>query len=279
MDTQHYFDQKIGDKLSFRMVRIPGGSFLMGSPDDDTDALAFEKPQHRVSLEGFWLADTPLTQAVWEALMGSNPSWFKGLQRPVERVSWFDAAVFCNALSLKTGRTPVYLAPDGQPYGLRGGAWVLPNAGELRIDHQADGYRLPTEAEWEYAAKEAGAGHWRYAGSDLLEQVGWYIENSEYETHDTALLLPNALGLYDMSGNVYEWCEDWRGNYTPEDQENPKGPERGIHRVFRGGFWGYDPQICRLACCIFDAPDSRGNRLGFRLAMSLQLTGMLDGFH
>lgn len=266
----HFFDQHLPDTaLHFRMIRVPAGTFQMGSPDNDPDALDAEKPQHAVRLDAFWLAETPVTQALWEAVMGSNPAHFTGPQRPVEQVSWFDAAVFCNALSQRTGRSPVYLTPEGKPYGRDGKSWTLTNEGVVRRDLKSDGYRQPTEAEWEHAAREGTSADFRYCGSDLLSQVGWYNDNSNGETHDVALLLPNALGLYDMSGNVWEWCEDWWGNYSAVAQENPRGPEKGLYRVVRGGHWGVYPRRCRPACRGYDRPAS-GSHLGFRLALSLQ---------
>ena len=274
MHDPYFSDPNLPGRLPrFRMVSIPAGGFHMGSPDDDPDAFDSEKPRHPVRLDGFRLAETPVTQELWEAVMGANPARFKGLQRPVERVSWFHAAVFCNALSRLTGREAVYLRPDGRPFGWDGKSWTLPNKGEVRCVPESGGYRLPTEAEWEYAARGAAGTDERYAGSDLLDQVGWYAGNSGDETHDVALLLPNALGLYDMSGNVWEWCEDWWGGYTAAAQKNPRGPEKGIHRVNRGGGWGNGPRYCRPASRDRGGPGYRDYLLGFRLALSLQSDG------
>jgi formylglycine-generating enzyme required for sulfatase activity len=280
MHDPHSFDQSLPDSpLHFRMVRVPAGAFQMGSPDNDPDAADDEKPQHAVRLDGFWLADTPVTQALWEAVMGANPAHFQGPQRPVEQVSWFDAAVFCNALSQRTGRSPAYRTPVGEPYGWDGKSWTLPNEGEVVLPPVGEGFRLPTEAEWEHAAREGVGADFRYCGSDLLDQVGWYAANSGEETHDVALLLPNALGLYDLSGNVYEWCEDWFDEkyyavcHEKGVAENPRGPEQGIGRVLRGGSWGSTPRYCRPAFRSNDGPDYRGNFIGFRLALSLQSDG------
>ncbi len=271
MPDAHYFDQGLPDSsLLFRMVRVPAGEFFMGSTGDDPDASDDEKPRHRVRLDGYWMGETPVTQTLWEAVTGDNPSHFKDPQRPVEQVSWFDAAVFCNALSERTGRRPAYLRPDGQPFGRKGRDWVWPNEGEVRHDLSADGYRLPTEAEWEHAAREGAGADWRYCGADELEQTGWYSDNSGGETREVALLLPNALGLYDMSGNVYEWCEDWYGEYADQAQQNPRGHGKGLYRVIRGGFWGGDPRRCRPACRYGYGPDFRRRLVGFRLALSLQ---------
>lgn len=274
MHDPHFFDQSLPDSpIRFRMVRVPAGVFQMGSPDNDPDAFDDEKPQHTVRLDGYWLADTPVTQALWQAVMGANPAHFQGPQRPVEQVSWFDAVVFCNTLSQRTGRSPAYRTPEGKPYGWDGKSWALPNEGEVRRNLKADGYRLPTEAEWEHAAREGSGADLRYCGSDLLDQVGWYAANSGEETHDVALLLPNALGLYDLSGNVYEWCEDWKGDYTVELQENPCGLGEGFNRVIRGGRWSSRLRSCRPACRGGIGPGDHSDNLGFRLALSLQSDG------
>lgn len=287
MHDPHSFDQSLPDSpLCFRMVRVPAGVFQMGSPDNDPDAYDDEKPQHTVRLDGYWLADTPVTQALWHAVMGANPAHFQGPQRPVEQVSWFDAAVFCNTLSQRTGRSPAYRTPEGKPYGWDGKSWTLPNAGEVLPPFlpgvgqgELPGFRLPTEAEWEHAAREGVGADFRYCGSDLLDQVGWYAANSGEETHDVALLLPNALGLYDLSGNVYEWCEDWFDEkyyavcHEKGVAENLRGPEQGVNRVLRGGDWGRGPQDCRPACRNASRPDSRYGNFGFRLALSLQADG------
>jgi formylglycine-generating enzyme required for sulfatase activity len=256
------------------MVRVPAGVFQMGSPDNDSkDAFDSEKPQHAVRLDGYWLADTPVTQALWQAVMGANPAHFQGQQRPVEQVSWFDAVVFCNTLSQRTGRSPAYRTPESKPYGWDGKFWTLPNSGEVHLNLKSDGFRLPTEAEWEHAAREGADADFRYCGSDLPDQVGWYAANSGEETHDVALLLPNALGLYDLSGNVYEWCEDWRGDYSTDPLENPRGPEKGLSRVIRGGHWGLTLRNCRPASRNYGGPGYRRNFIGFRLALSLQSDG------
>jgi len=277
MTNPNYFEQALlpASSITFRMARVPAGQFRMGSSSDDPDAFDREKPPHFVRLDGFWMAEIPVTQALWEAVIGANPANFKGEQRPMENVSWFDAAVFCNALSKMTNRSPVYLTPEGQPYGWDGKSWALPNEGEVRRDLKATGFRLPTEAEWEYAAREAPSMpidtapeiRLKYAGSDLLDQVGWYQKNSGGETHEVGLLLPNALGLYDMSGNVFEWCEDWYSEYTVEDQTNPRGPDEGVRRVLRGGDWGGAPQDCRSASRGGVRPGLRDLRLGFRLVL------------
>ncbi len=267
-----YYTQKIpGTATAFRMVQAPGGSFLMGSLETDESAYSNEKPQHPVKLDPFLIGEHPVTQSLWEAIMGENPAHFKGPQRPVENVSWFDAAVFCNALSEKTGRKAVYVEKNGQPFGKKQDRWALPNEGLVQRDLKANGYRLPTEAEWEFAAKVGDTGEdghsFEYAGSDLLDQVGWYDKNSDGETKEVGLLLPNFLGLYDMSGNVWEWCADWYADYTAGKQDNPQGPEQGVHRAIRGGGWIIDPQYCRTAYRLNYRPDYRDYYLGFRLVL------------
>jgi formylglycine-generating enzyme len=272
MTSDPYYTQKIpGSSATFRMLQVPGGSFQMGSLETDKSAFSSEKPQHPVKLNPFLMGEYTVTQELWEAIMGENPSDFKGQQRPVENVSWFDAAVFCNALSEKTGRKAVYVEKNGQPFGKEKDHWALPNDGRVQRDLKANGYRLPTEAEWEFAAKGGDIGEnghtFEYAGSDLLEQVGWYDKNSNQETQEVRLLLPNALGLYDMSGNVWEWCADWHADYKPGKQDNPQGPEQGVYRVFRGGGWNSAPRRCRTASRYHYGPAARDGALGFRLVL------------
>ncbi len=245
-----HFDQPIPHlPAPFRMLHIPGGSFLMGSPPGPPDAHDSERPDHDVTLPDFWLGELPVTQDLWQAVMRSNPSNFKGPRRPVETVSWDDAQVFIQTLNILTG-------------------------GQKK-------YRLPTEAEWEYAARGganspsafggARAGGGVYVGSDLLPQVGWYSENSDKQTHEAGLLLPNELGLYDMSGNVWEWCQDvWHKNYigAPEDGSAWGEGAEGASRVLRGGSWYDYPQYCRAANRRNGGPTFRNNRFGFRVALA-----------
>jgi len=228
---------------TFSLVHIPGGEFLMG---DDQSTEKDEKPAHRVRLSDFYLGQFPVTQALWKAVMGGdNPSFHKGDDRPVSWVSWVSVTtVFLPMLKDMTG--------------------IL--------------FRLPTEAEWEYAAK--GGPYWQddfqFAGSNKLKEVGWYAENSHGETKPVGLKRPNQLGLYDMSGNVWEWCQDWYSrNYYEQCHKkeivaDPQGRQKGVGRVLRGGsFWG-DARCCRSAYRSGNPPAYDDRNFGFRLAASFQ---------
>ncbi len=229
--------------FSFEMILVEGGLFHMGGQNDQVQAM--ELPVHRVTLPGFYIGKYPVTQVLWKAVMGdgNNPSFFQGDKRPVEMVSWDDAQAFLQKLNELTGKR----------------------------------YRLPTEAEWEYAARGGIHGQgYEYCGSDDLKQVGWYDDNSGGETKPVGLLLPNELGLYDMSGNIYEWCEDdWHSSYDapgrPDDGNAwVNGPGRGARRVVRGGYYFSDPVFCRPAYRNDWRPDDRYYYVGFRLVLSLQ---------
>lgn len=224
------------------MVRVRGGTFRMGSEKNDKDTQDDEKPAHNVTLSDFSIGRTEVTQALWRAVMESDPPElrFKGCdQCPVERVSWDDIQEFLQKLNaLDPGKN----------------------------------YRLPTEAEWEYAARGGPPGkqNFVYAGSDKIDEVAWYDGNSDSKTHPVGQKKANALGLFDMSGNVWEWCNDWYGDYSAENQRNPKGPDSGTRRVYRGGSWLYGASNCRVAYRIGITPVSRYSRIGFRLASSPQ---------
>ncbi len=220
------------EDVAFRLRWIPPGRFLMGSPDDEAGRWDDEGPQHELTLtRGFWLAETPCTQALWEAVMAENPSRFQSPDRPVEQVSWNDCQSYLETLN---SRFP----------GL-----------ELR---------LPTEAEWEYACR-AGTETSIYAGD--LDRIAWYYDNSGEETHPVAQKEPNTWGLYDTLGNVLEWCSDfWRASYEAEAVEDPQGPSKGSGRVFRGGSWIGDARHVRAAYRFANVPGGRDDYLGFRLA-------------
>ena len=220
--------------VSFTMVYVPGGTFTMGATGEQgSDAWNDEKPTHSVTLSGYHIGQTEVTQALWKAVMGSNPSYFKGDSRPVENVSWNDCQTFISRLNAKTGKN----------------------------------FRLPTEAEWEYAARGGHSGGSLYAGSDNISNVAWYEDNSGNETHNVATKSPNSLGIYDMSGNVLEWCQDWYGDYSSSSQTNPKGPSNGVNRVFRGGSWYYDARYCRVSLRSLNAPSLSCDCLGLRLVL------------
>ncbi|MCB9298710.1 MAG: formylglycine-generating enzyme family protein [Lewinellaceae bacterium] len=306
-DRRENFTQPLPNGAAFEMIFVEGGAFLMGSEEER--AFSWEKPAHRVELKPFWIGQHPVTQSLWEAVMGagSNPSNFKGNNRPVERVSWYDAAVFCNALNEQCGYEPCYFSDEAfqKPYGKTASGYTLPNEGPVhqkshiknrtsqispahrqpnkppvhqtsQIPNQKSkilpGYRLPTEAEWEYAARGGpspeGRPRYAYAGGDKLDEVGWYDDNSHRETKPVGLKLPNELGLCDMSGNVWEWCEDqWRDNYkgAPGDGSAWVDKEQGAYRVSRGGGWNFSAGGCRCAYRSSWLPRSRSYDLGFRL--------------
>ncbi len=222
--------------VSFTMIGIEGGTFTMGgTAEQGNDAENNEKPAHLVTLSGYSIGQTEVTQELWQAVMGSNPSYFTGnLKRPVEKVSWNDCQTFITTLNQLTGRN----------------------------------FRLPTEAEWEYAARGGNRSQgYKYAGSNIIDDVAWYSGNSGSTTHPVATKTPNELGLYDMSGNVYEWCQDWYGYYSSDAQTNPTGPTSGSNRVLRGGSWGSGARYCRVSDRGHSTPASTGYNLGLRLAL------------
>ncbi len=230
---------------------IPPGAFVLGSSTDNEAASLGAMLSPTVTItRPFKIFATPVTQAVFEQVMRKNPSRFKGANRPVEHVSWFDVVAFCNALSATEGLPPAYRI-DGQNV-----IWVGP---------QAPGWRLPTEAEWEYACR-AGSTVPRYGN---LDEIAWYDKNSGRETHDVATKQPNAWGLYDTLGNVREWVWDWYGSYSDGPQTDPTGPQSGSSRVDRGGSWSHGAQYARAAYRDSGAPGYADGLLGFRPLRSL----------
>ena len=201
--------------VSFKMVPVEGGTFTMGATaEQGSDADSDEKPTHQVTLSDFSIGETEVTQELWQAVMGSDPSYFSGNQLPVEEVSWDDCQTFITKLNQLTGAN----------------------------------FRLPTEAEWEFAARGGNKSlGYKYAGGNTIGDVTWCFSNSSSKTHAVAQKLPNELGLYDMSGNVYEWCQDWYGSYGSAAQKNPTGPASGSYRVCRGGSWDYTARYCRVS--------------------------------
>ncbi|MBL8172886.1 MAG: SUMF1/EgtB/PvdO family nonheme iron enzyme [Acidobacteria bacterium] len=229
------FVENLGGGVTLDMIAIPGGSFLMGAEDSERT-----KPVHRVKLSPFHLGKYPVTQAQWKAVMGDNPSHFKGDKRPVEMISWEMAVEFCQKLTKKTGRQ----------------------------------YRLPTEAEWEYACLAGSTGKYGFGDDDaLLEKYAWYWDNSGNETHPVGEKLPNNWGLYDMHGNVWEWCQDWYdANYYAElskqgEAVDPQGPASGTSRVLRGGSWGNSQLFARAVYRFTNLPADRDLNIGFRVVL------------
>ena len=201
--------------VSFEMVYVEGGTFDMGATSEQgSDAYDDEYPVHSVTLSDYYIGRCEVTQELWEAVMGSNLSWFKGAQNPVESVRGAFCQGFINKLNSLTGRT----------------------------------FRLPTEAEWEYAARGGNKSrHYKYSGSDNIDDVAWHYGNSGGETHEVGTKTANELGIYDMSGNVWEWCSDRYGGYSAGSQTNPQGPSSGMDLVLRGGSWDNDARVCRVS--------------------------------
>ncbi len=214
------------------MVFVKGGTFQMGSNNSDKN-----EPVHTVSVSDFYIGKYEVTQKQWQDIMGTNPSGLKGDNLPVERVSWNDIQEFLEKLNQKTGKN----------------------------------YRLPTEAEWEYAARGGSAGSpTTYAGSNTIDDVAWHDGNSKNKTHPVGQKQANELDIYDMAGNIREWCSDWYGSsyYSSSPVNNPQGPSSGSSRVFRGGSWSYDDSRCRVVFRNGYNPDVRSISIGFRLALS-----------
>ncbi|MDY5738202.1 MAG: SUMF1/EgtB/PvdO family nonheme iron enzyme [Candidatus Onthomorpha sp.] len=226
--------------VEFKMIKVEGGTFSMGATSEQSsDARYNEYPVHSVTLSDYYIGETEVTQELWEAVMGSNPSFFTGNnQRPVEKVSWYDCQEFIKELNQLTGKK----------------------------------FRLPTEAEWEYAARggKYSKGYvYKYSGSNDADEVAWYDDNSGDETRPVAIKKANKLGLYDMSGNVYEWCNDWYDdNYCRNSsQTNPTGPSKGACRVLRGGSWDVNDRGVRVSSRGDSTPDLRFIDIGLRLAL------------
>ncbi|MDD6166239.1 MAG: SUMF1/EgtB/PvdO family nonheme iron enzyme [Bacteroidales bacterium] len=222
--------------VEFKMIKVEGGTFSMGATSEQgSDADDDEKPVHSVTLSDYYIGETEVTQELWEAVMGSNPSYFEGdNQRPVENVSWNDCQKFIKKLNRLTGKE----------------------------------FRLPTEAEWEYAARGGKYSRgYKYSGSNNADEVAWYDSNSGSKTHPVKTKKDNELGLYDMSGNVWEWCNDRCGCYQSNSQTNPTGPSEGESRVLRGGGWCYFDMGVRVSRRDYLTPGYRHIIIGLRLAL------------
>ena len=222
--------------INIEMVKVEAGSFNMGATSEMENPFEDEKPVHRVTLTNdYYIGKYEVTQALWKTVMGNKPSRFKGDALPVEQVSWNDCQKFITKLNKLTGKN----------------------------------FRLPTEAEWEYAARGGKKSRgYQYSGSNTLGDVAWYYDNSGIKTHAVGTKQPNELGIYDMTGNVFEWCQDWRDSYSSSPLVNPMGAASGSNRVRRGGSWGSSARGCHTSFRNGNAPDDRYGSLGLRLVLS-----------
>lgn len=217
------------------MVKVEGGTFIMGTPDYNDYHHSNELSNYKVTLNDYYISKYEVTQKLWKAVMGSNPSCFKGSKLPVENVSWDDCQEFIKKLNAITGKT----------------------------------FRLPTEAEWEYAARGGNKSKgYKYSGSNNIDDVAWYRRNSSNKTHEVGIKAPNELGLYDMSGNVWEWCSDWYGDYSSSPQINPTGPINGSYRMLRGGGQFDHALCCRVSFRGISIPDNCSSHSGLRLVLT-----------
>ena len=239
--------KEITNSIGMKLLLIPKGTFMMGSPESEQGRNENET-QHEVTIsKDYYLGVYEVTQAQYEKVMGKNLSYFQGAKvgnenadLPVENVSWDEAVKFCKKLSA---------LPEEKKAG--------------RV------YRLPTEAEWEYACRAGSKTAYSFDDEEgLLPEYGWFSRNSSRRTHTVGLLEPNAWGLHDMHGNVWEWCSDWYEEYPKGAVSDPTGPKEGSSRVYRGGYWSNVAAFCRSANRHWIGPSSRRNSLGFRLALS-----------
>lgn len=246
-------------------VLVQSGSFTMGKQNEFS-----ESPVRSVRISSsFYIAETEITQKQWTDVFGHNPSWFKGENLPVETISWFEALEFCNSLSIRSGLEPCYMFFEND---------------SVQCDFTRNGYRLPTEMEWEYAARAAAV--WDTPNGNIsstidgclpldnaLNSVAWYCGNSEFTTHEVAKKQPNQWGLYDMLGNVQEWCWDWYDTYYYEISPvlDAKGPSSGKTKTCRGGSWYNQVFLSRLSARMFYRPSNRTNIIGFRIVRKAEL--------
>ena len=275
--------------VSFKMVKVQGGTFTMGSTSEQgSDASDYEKPTHRVTLSNYYIGETEVTQQLWKAVMGNNPSDFGPKETNVAKCS-YDSFV-ADAKQLNAKKPGTVRIPTRQEWD----AAMVTTSGSMKRPveqvswddcqefirrlNQLTGrnFRLPTEAEWEFAARGGVKSRgYRYSGSNNIGTVAWYGENAydkgesspDYGTHNVKTKQPNELGLYDMIGNVWEWCSDWYGDYSGAAQTNPKGASSGSNRVRRGGSWAYEARNSRVSYRNHYSPSNRFNTLGLRLAL------------
>ena len=226
----------VKDGISIDMVKVEAGTFMMGATLEMENPFSWEKPVHQVTLtRDYYMGKYEVTQALWKAVMDSNPSYFKGDNLPVEQVSWNDCQEFIGKLNDLTGRK----------------------------------FRLPTEAEWEYAARGGKKSRsYQYSGSSNISDVAWYDGNSGSKTHPVGMKQANELGIYDMGGNVHELCQDWYGSYVSSSQTNPTGAVSGSDHVYHGGSWHNNARYCRSSYRYYVTPGSRYGNLGLRLVLS-----------
>ena len=225
--------------VNFKMIKVEGGTFTMGETSEQgDDAWGDEQPAHQVTLSDYYIGETVVTQELWEAVMGADPSYTKGPKKPVVKVSWYD------------------IVND-----------FLPNLNALT----GKNFTLPSEAQWEFAARGGNKSQgYKYSGSNNIDDVAWYGESTRGSIHPVGRKSPNELGIYDMSGNVKEWCSDWKGPYSAEAQTNPTGPASGFDRVLRGGSYFCDDTFCRVSFRDSYGPSGRNNvGYGFRLVLDL----------
>ncbi len=245
-NSQHSVAESDSNKLAIaaidfesEMVLVERGTFIMGCTDEQGDQCEEnEKPKHSVTLNSFYISRYEVTQLQWLTVMGTNPSINSNCEScPVENISWNEVQEFISKLNGLTGKN----------------------------------FRLPTEAEWEYAARGGSSADLTnstvYAGSNSIDEVAWYWSNSDKKSQPVGLKKPNSLGLYDMSGNVYEWCSDIYGKFSKTSKTNPKGFSSGIYRILRGGGWYYYEWLCRVSSRYYSNPRNKSPYFGFRLAM------------
>ncbi len=253
--------------VDFDMVEVPGGKFEMG--DTAGVGRSDERPIQKVELSSFLICRTPVTQKLWNLVMNENPSNYQGFELPVERISWYDAIEFCNKLSIMADFTPYYIIDEEKTDADNlnkndGKKWLI------HCNRDADGYRLLTEAEWEFAARGGNnSNFYNYAGAEQVNSVAWIKDNSAFKTHPVGQKKPNEIGLYDMSGNIWEWCWDWYDNYIEAELINPCGPKQGLYKIIRGGSWADNKNYQRVASRGKENPSGKYSSIGLRIARNI----------